>query len=61
MLRNVKTSVPIPKFASFCGGTFTNFGIERTLANHLIQRGFGSKVRMKELAARIMPAFEPPH
>jgi transcription elongation factor GreA len=29
-------SVPIPKFVSYCGPTFTNFGIERTLANLLI-------------------------
>jgi len=41
------SSVPIPKFVSPCGPTFTNFGIEGTLANLLISCGFSSEVRMK--------------
>src|SRR3569832_2178199 len=33
-LRGQGASVPIPKFVSLCGPSFTNFGIDRTLVNH---------------------------
>ena len=48
-LRGHGVSVPIPKFVSLRGPSFTNFGIDRTLAYLSISCGFGPKVRMTNL------------
>src|ERR1700730_1164217 len=55
------TSVPIPKFVCLRGPSFTNYGIERTLANLLIWCGFGSEARMMDSRRAMMRTSEPPH
>jgi hypothetical protein len=55
-----RISVPIPKFASFRGTSFANFGTEghQQLTD---ERGFGSESPHDKLAARMMRTSEPPH
>src|ERR1700733_14873334 len=43
------SSAPIPKFVSYRGSTFTNFGIKGALANYMIWCGFEFEVPMKRL------------
>jgi hypothetical protein len=54
----VSFQCPDSEVRSPCGPTFTNFGIERTLAKLLIQFGFCSEVRMMNLQQALMRTSE---